>query len=133
MLPTGYTIPDQTLGSYIRNQRQEKGLSIRQMADAINATGQTNKVSAGLISEIENGRRFPSDTLFHSLAAVLEIEESTLKRFDQRMPADELKELAAINPQFGFAFRRAVQIIRDSGMSPSDMVQRLENPPNPHE
>lgn len=96
------------------------------MADSINKHRDAKTpLSPGFLSEIENGRRFPSDELFSILAKVLNVDVNVLREFDQRMPAEELKELQAINPQFGFAFRRAVQIIREDRLSPKEVLDRL--------
>lgn len=119
-------LPDQTLGVFIKNKRQEANYTIRGLADCINKLREAKTpLSPGFLSEIENGRRFPSDELFSILAKVLKVQEDFLRRFDQRMPADELKELQAINPQFGFAFRRAVQIIREGRLTPKQVLDRL--------
>lgn len=123
-----YSLPTQTLGSFIKSKRQEKKLSIRQLAEAVKEEKKTDTpFSPGFLSEIENGRRFPSDILFSILAKVLGVDETTLRSFDQRMPSDELKELQQINPQFGFAFRRAVEIIREDNLTPNELLERLHN------
>lgn len=103
-------------------------MSIRELAEAVKEEKKTaTPFSAGFLSEIENGRRFPSDILFSILAKVLGVDENTLRSFDQRMPSDELKELQQINPQFGFAFRRAVEIIREDNLTPNELLERLHN------
>src|SRR3712207_6660214 len=60
-----------SLGDYLREQRQAKRLSLRQLADAAG-------VSNPYLSQIERGLRRPSAEVLHSIAKALRISAETL-------------------------------------------------------
>ena len=60
-----------SLGDYLREQRQAKRLSLRQLADAAG-------VSNPYLSQIERGLRRPSAEVLHSIAGALRISAETL-------------------------------------------------------
>ena len=103
---------------------------LAQDAPETDNSGET-KFSAGFLSDIENGRRFPSDRVLSAIAQALKVPEQELREKDQRMPTDDLQRLQALNPQFGFAFRRAVDYINRRNLSPQDVLERICNEPPP--
>lgn len=52
-----------------------------------------------------------------------------LRKCDPRGPAREIQDLAVMNPQFAFAFRRAVEFVQDRKITPDEMIRRLEQEP----
>jgi len=109
-----------TLGEKIRELREKKDISLREFAKKI------GDVSAAHISDIELGRRYPSDSLFLKIAALLEVSVDELQQYDNRAPVDEIKRLVQSDPAFGFAFRKLV----DKKISPEDIMKLAENKPN---
>jgi transcriptional regulator with XRE-family HTH domain len=109
-----------TLGEKIRELRENKDISLREFAKKI------GDVSAAHISDIELGRRFPSDSLFLKIAALLEVSVDELQQYDNRAPVDEIKRLVQSDPAFGFAFRKLV----DKKISPEDIMKLAEDKPN---
>jgi transcriptional regulator with XRE-family HTH domain len=101
-----------TLGQFIREKRDEKDLSLREMARRID-------VSAAFLSDIELSRRFPSDDVFKKLSQVLEVPLKELQSYDTRPPVEGLKRLTELNPQYGVAFRKII----DEGISPEDILK----------
>jgi transcriptional regulator with XRE-family HTH domain len=91
-----------TLGSRIRELREQLDLSLREFAKKLGG------ISAAHISDIELGRRFPSDSLLQKMAALLRVSVDELRRYDARPPVEELKRLAFEDPAFGFALRKLV-------------------------
>jgi transcriptional regulator with XRE-family HTH domain len=106
-----------TFGERIRELREKQDLSVRELAKKI-------KVSAPFLSDVELGRRHPSDDVLKPLAAALHTTVAELKKHDARPPVQELKRIAASNPAMGFALRRVV----DEGVSPEELLEFLNQP-----
>ncbi len=92
----------QTLGQKIRELREGKDVSLREFAKKL------GDLSAAFVSDVELGRRFPSDKVLAKMAHVLGVTVDELKKYDTRPPLDELKRMAASDPTFGFALRSVI-------------------------
>jgi transcriptional regulator with XRE-family HTH domain len=92
-----------TFGQRIRELREEQDLSLREFAKRL------GDLSAAFVSDVELGRRFPSERVLEKMAHVLKVSADELRRYDSRAPIDELKYLAATNPTYGFALRKMVE------------------------
>lgn len=88
-----------TLGERIRELREEKDLSLRELAKTIG-------VSAAFMSDVELGRRHPSDKHMRAIAQVLDTSMDDLQEFDTRPPLREFRKATLSNPEYGFAFRQ---------------------------
>ena len=108
----------ETLGTFIRRARDEKDISLREFARRLG-------VSAAFASDIELGRRFPSDDMLEKIAEVLDSELTTLRRLDTRTPVDDLKRLSENDPTFGLAFRTLVE----RKVDPSDLLAWVQGHP----
>ena len=115
-----------TLGQRIRELRQERDLSLRDLGDQLKDPDSQNPVSAAFLSDLENGRRFPSDEMIEKLAPALGTTVEHLRSHDQRPPNRELQDLVEQNAQYAFAFRRALEIVHEQKLSPEEIVVRLE-------
>jgi transcriptional regulator with XRE-family HTH domain len=104
-----------TLGERIRELRDRQDLSVRDLAKKL-------EVSAAFLSDIELGRRHPSDEVLGRLASILGTRADELKKHDSRAPVQELKRIAANDPAMGFALRRVV----DEGVSSQDLLEFLK-------
>ena len=113
-----------TLGQRIRELRQERDLSLRDLGEKLGTP--TNPTSPAFLSDLENGRRFPSPEMLSKLAQVLETTEEDLNSYDQRPPSRDIQDLVERNPQFGFAFRRVVEAINTQNLSPDEFADRVE-------
>ncbi|HVN86145.1 MAG TPA: helix-turn-helix transcriptional regulator [Candidatus Binatia bacterium] len=71
-MPTKRATSSSSIGDYIRRQRELANISLRKMADM-------SGVSAGVLSEIEQGLRNPSRTLLQSIATALRLSAETLQ------------------------------------------------------
>ena len=103
-----------TLGERIRELREERDFSVRELAKKL-------KVSAAFLSDVELGRRHPSDDVLQRLASELKTKADELKKFDERPPVQELKRISATDPAMGFALRRVV----DEGVSAEELHEFL--------
>lgn len=92
-----------TLGDRVRELREAKDLSLRELARAV-------ETSAAHMSDIEWGRRFPSRNVLEKMAKVLDVSPEELDAYDSRAPVDEMKKLAQQDAAYGFAFRKMVGI-----------------------
>lgn len=90
-------------------------MSVRELAKKI-------KISAPFLSDVELGRRHPSDDVLRTIAIALGTTLEELKKHDSRPPMQELKRIAASNPAMGFALRRVV----DEGVSPDELLEFLK-------
>jgi transcriptional regulator with XRE-family HTH domain len=105
-----------TLGERIRELREQRDLSVRELAKEL-------RLSAPFLSDIELGRRHPSKDVLERLASVLRTTPEDLKKYDARPPVQELKRIAASNPAMGFALRRVV----DEKVSPEELLEFLKH------
>ena len=104
-----------TLGERIRELREEKDLSVRELARKL-------KVSAPFWSDVELGRRYPSDEVLARAATELNMKFEELKKYDVRPVGHELKRIATSQPAMGLALR---QVVND-GVSPEDLLKFLK-------
>jgi transcriptional regulator with XRE-family HTH domain len=108
-----------SLGEYLREQRQGKDMSLRNLAKKLGG------LSPAFISDIELGRRYPSDRVLENMAQVLDVAIEDLRKYDSRTPVENLKKLAEREPAFGAAFRAIV----DKQISPEDLLKLAEGKP----
>jgi transcriptional regulator with XRE-family HTH domain len=111
-----------TLGQRIRELRDEKDLSLREFAKKLGG------LSAAFLSDVELGRRHPSDEVLAEMARVLGTTAADLKKHDSRAPVEELKRHSSEDPAFGFALRRLV----DKDVKPEDLLKFLDKQPDRH-
>lgn len=104
-----------TLGEYIRELREEKDLSVRELAKRLG-------LSAPFLSDVELGRRHPSGEVLSKLARELDKTLAELQKHDARPPVRELRRMAVSNPALGFALRRVVE----DGVDPEDLLRYLD-------
>lgn len=119
MLTIAMTI---TLGDKLRQLRDSRDLSLRELAK------QLGDITAAHLSDIEFGRRYPSDELLRKLAQFFKVTERELRVLDTRPPVEEIKRRAQSDPAFGLALRKLV----DKEITPQDILKmtkrRTEGP-----
>ncbi|HUJ30715.1 MAG TPA: helix-turn-helix transcriptional regulator [Candidatus Acidoferrum sp.] len=96
-----------TFGERIRELREARDWSVRELARKL-------KVSAPFLSDVELGRRHPSEDVLERIASVLGTTAADLNKYDPRPPMQELKRIAAKDPAMGFALRKIVDEEIDS-------------------
>jgi transcriptional regulator with XRE-family HTH domain len=89
------------LGPYMRRRRDELDLSLREFAKRLNC-------SAAFISDIELGRRYPSEKVLGEIARVLDVKLEDLQAMDIRAPIEDIKRLTQNDPRFALAFRTMI-------------------------
>jgi len=105
-----------TLGMHIRELREQKDLSLREFAKRL-------ALSAAFISDVELGRRQPSDSVLAHMARILETSLEELGTFDTRAPVEEIKRLTNENPAYGLAFRRVI----GEKVTPQELIELAES------
>jgi|ERR1700687_1617505 len=109
-----------TLGQRIRELREKKDLSLREFAKHL------GDLSAAFLSDVELGRRYPSDSVLVSMAKILGTTEEDLRKYDSRAPVEEIKQRSSSDPAFGFAMRKLV----DKEISPEDIMKFVNKQPD---
>lgn len=108
-----------TLGQTIRELREEKDLSVRELAKKVD-------VSAAFLSDVELGRRHPSSETLTKIARTLGKPVAELSTLDTRPAVDEIRRLAASDPAYGFAFRQLVE----KRLSAEDLLKLVNRKPD---
>lgn len=101
-----------TLGERIRERREELDLSLREFAKKL-------ACSAPFISDVELGRRFPSEEMLDQIARVLKLDIDELRKFDQRAPLEDIKRITERDPKFAYAFRTLVE----KNVTPEEIIE----------
>jgi len=87
----------QSLGQKIKELRDAADLSLRELAKILG-------VSAPFLSDVELGRRFPSEEVLAKLASALDVPLEELRQYDSRQPVADLKRMIESNPGAWFRF-----------------------------
>lgn len=109
----------ETLGAFIRRLRDEKDISLREFAKRIGCT-------PPFLSDVELGRRNPSDEMLAKIAQELEVEERELRKRDMRAPIEEIKRVTQSDPKFAMAFRTVI----DKNISADQLLKWAEKQPS---
>ncbi len=104
-----------TLGQRIRELREEKDVSLRELASRI-------EVSAAFLSDVELGRRYPSDKHLVALVGVLDTSLEDLQQYDTRPPLQEFRRMTHSDPEYGFALRQMM----DKKITPKELLDFIE-------
>jgi transcriptional regulator with XRE-family HTH domain len=111
-----------SLGQRLRELRDKADLSLRELAKRIGVT-------SPFLSDVELGRRFPSEEILGKLAGALNVSLVELKQYDNRGPIADLKRLMDLDPKLGFAFRTAVEKVKSGELTADELIARLTKSP----
>ena len=103
-----------TLGDFVNRARVEKGLGLRALARALG-------IVPSYLSDIENNRRVPSESVLRELAHVLDLDFDILMQRAGRLGEDAERYLRE-NRRAGQLFRRIAASQLDQ-----DALEKLEN------
>lgn len=104
------------LGDRLRKLRNSEDISLRELAKKLGG------VTAAHLSDIEFGRRHPSDALLDKLASFFNVDLGELRKLDPRPPIEEIKKAARRDPRIGFALRQMV----DHNVSADEILEFVE-------
>jgi transcriptional regulator with XRE-family HTH domain len=102
----------ENLGSYIRKRRETLDFSLREFAKKLSC-------SAAFISDIELGRRHPSDKVLADIAKALDVKIEDLRSHDVRPPIEDIKRITQDDPTYALAFRTVI----DKDISASQLLK----------
>jgi transcriptional regulator with XRE-family HTH domain len=102
------------IGPFIRKRRDELDLSLRELAKKLDC-------SPAFISDIELGRRHPSDKVLIEIARILKVKTEDLRKMDVRPPIDDIKRVTQDDPAFALAFRTVI----DKNISADELLEWL--------
>lgn len=103
------------IGPFIRKRRYELDLSLRELAKKLGC-------SPAFISDIELGRRHPSDRVLIEIAKIIKVKVEDLRKMDVRPPIDEIKRMTQDDPTFALAFRTVI----DKNIKADELLEWLE-------
>ena len=109
---------DATMGQRLRDLRERAGLSLREVAKAA-------KISAPFLSDVELGRRFPTNETLALIAQTLRASADDLKKHDHRGALADLKRLADGSPSLGAAVRALVDEVQSGKLTPEELAAKL--------
>jgi transcriptional regulator with XRE-family HTH domain len=107
-----------SLGQRLHELRDKADLSLRELSRKVG-------ISGPFLSDIELGRRFPSEEILAKLADALNVSLEDLKQYDNREPIADLKRLMDSDPKLGFAFRTAVEKVKSGELTAEELIARL--------
>jgi transcriptional regulator with XRE-family HTH domain len=107
-----------TMGQRLRKLRERAGFSLREVAKAAN-------ISAPFLSDVELGRRFPTNETLALIAKKLRASADDLKKHDHRAALADLKRLAEGSPSLGAALRALVDQVESGNVTPNDLAAKL--------
>ena len=107
------------IGPYIRKRRDELDLSLRELAKRLDC-------SPAFISDIELGRRHPSDKVLIEIARILKVKVEELRGMDLRAPIDDIKRITLDDPTFALAFRTVI----DKKISADELLEFVKKKEN---
>ena len=111
-----------SLGQRLHQLRDKADLSLRELAKKVG-------ISSPFLSDIELGRRFPSEEILAKLASALNVPLEDLQQYDDRGPIADLKRPMDSDPKLGFAFRTAVEKVKSGELTANDIIARLGRAP----
>jgi transcriptional regulator with XRE-family HTH domain len=112
-----------TMGQRLREVRERAGLSLREVAKAA-------KISAPFLSDVELGRRFPTNETLALIAQKLRVSADDLKKHDHRAALADLKRLAEGSPSLGAAVRSLVDQLQSGKLTSDELAAKLRRVSN---
>ena len=107
-----------TMGQRLRDLRERAGLSLREVAKAAD-------ISAPFLSDVELGRRFPTNETLALIAQKLRASAADLKKHDHRSALIDLKRMADGSPSLGAAVRALVDQVQSGNLTPDELAAKL--------
>ena len=111
---------DIPLGQRLRELREKADISLRELAKDVG-------ISPPFLSDVELGRRYPSDEILGKLAKALKVSVDELKHLDTRDAAQDVKRMIDANPSVGFAFRTMMEKVKDGRVSPEEIATKIKD------
>lgn len=114
-MPVKLNMTNMNLGEFIRQKRDEKNLSLSELARLISR-------SAPFLYDVEMGRRHPSDEVLVEIAKHLSVPTAELKQYDTRPPTKTVLKKTLADPQYAVALRKVI----DSKLSATEVMEAVD-------
>jgi transcriptional regulator with XRE-family HTH domain len=105
----------QTLGQHLRELREKNHISLRGLASRV-------RITPPYLSDIELGRRHPSDRVLADLARALRTSVEDLRRHDPKALLDDIRQRLDHDAGYGQALRRVL----NKCTTADDLLRMLE-------
>lgn len=105
-------------GDKMRRLREELGISLREFC-------RRAEMSPSFVSDVENGRRYPSRMRLIRIAKTLGIPVSELVDLDPRVTLVLLRGMLEREAEWGPVFRRIHAAAANGGLTPASLMQKL--------
>ena len=109
-----------TMGQRLREVRERAGLSLREVAKAA-------KISAPFLSDVEVGRRFPTNETLALIAQKLGASADDIKKHDHRSSLADLKRLTEGSPSLGAAVRALIDEVQSGSLTRDELAAKLRS------
>ncbi|MGA3240353.1 MAG: helix-turn-helix transcriptional regulator [Bryobacteraceae bacterium] len=100
----------------MRRRRDELDISLREFAKRLDC-------SPAFVSDIELGRRYPSDKVLAEIARQLKVKLEDIRALDVRAPIEEIKRVTQNDPTFALAFRTVL----DKNITANELLEFVKN------
>ena len=107
-----------SMGQRLRELRERAGFSLREVAKSA-------KISAPFLSDVELGRRFPTNETLALIAQKLRVSADEIKKHDHRSALADLKRLAEGSPSLGAALRALIDQVQSGNLTPDELAAKL--------
>ena len=107
-----------SLGDKVKELRGDLGISLRELS-------RRAEISAAHLSDIELGRRYPSEDALVRLSEQLGVDASELSELDTRDSLTDLKRMMNTNPAWGMAYKRMAEDGKSGALTPEEVLRRL--------
>lgn len=114
-----------TLGQRLRQLREKRDLSLRELGEKLGE--KVGKKSAAFLSDVEFGRRFPSEEVLKALAKALGTTFDALKKYDNRVPMADVREKVLRDPALAVALRTVL----DKGIKGDELLKLIKDRKKP--
>ena len=104
------------LGPFMRRRRDELDISLREFAKRLDC-------SPAFVSDIELGRRYPSEKVLAEIARQLKVKLEDIRALDVRAPIEEIKRVTQNDPTFALAFRTVL----DKNITADELLEFVKN------
>lgn len=112
-------INSKTLGSRLRELRQARGYSMRELVS------RSGLKSVAFIADLERGFRHPSPEVLVRIASALNVPLAELREYDLRPPLQEISVIASQDPAWSQVFRRIVDLSEAGRLTPKSLLKLL--------
>lgn len=106
------------LGEIMRKLREDLGISLREFS-------RRAELSPSFVSDVENGRRYPSLMRLKRIAKTLNVPVSRLADVDHRVTLALLRGMLEDDPDWGPVFRRIHAAAADGALVPAALMKKL--------